>query len=104
MYDCTGPGFVIASENVDWDIKPRHITQTRQTKSLHKTNAIAVKYQINNCLLPESFPIKDISEMKLNEFLTSTSDNAKFEEYLCPIIAHVWAKHIPRLQFGKIIS
>ena len=66
MYDGTGPGFVIASDNVDWDIKPRHITQTRQTKSIHKTNAIAVKCRINNCLLPESFPTKDISEMQLN--------------------------------------
>ena len=99
MFDGEGPGFVFVSDNVDWEIKPRHITKSRQTKSVHKTNVVAVKCRVNNCLLPESIPTKDIAEMQLDKFLPSTSDNATFEQYLCPIVAQIWAKHIPSLKF-----
>ena len=99
----SGSGYIIASDNVDWEIKPRHVTTTSQTQSIHKTHVLAVKNRVPSNHLPESFPTGSIKDMELRAFLPTPEDNIEFERHLCLIIAHTWAEHIPHFAWVKSV-
>ena len=97
----TGTGYIIASDNVDWEIKPRHVTISSQTQSIHKSHALAVKNRVPSNHLPESFSMASIKDMELKSFLPTPEDNSEFEKHLSLIVAHLWAEHIPHFSWVK---
>jgi len=97
----TSPGYTLANDNVDWDIKVRHISAESQNKSEHKINLIAYKNRVSSSHLPENGPQKDIAAVPLSDFLPGIKENIELAENLVVLVGHIWADSIPALSWFK---
>lgn len=91
--------YVIASDNVDWEVSPRQMRSTHQTKSIHKTHAIAVQNRVDNSTMDNETPLGNMATTVLTDLIPSTMDNEKLESHLVTLIGHVWAKNLPELSW-----
>lgn len=98
---CKGKGFVIGSDNVDWELGRRYITSDNQRKSIHKINAAAYENRVTNDHLPSDTSQQDISTVPLTEFLPGIEHNKVLSDHLIILVGNIWAEEIPALLWFK---
>ena len=93
------PGYSFTSDNVDVQVKVRHMTKANQNKDYHLYNMIAYKNRISANELADDVPSLKIGDIPLTTFLPDTEENRHYMEEFAYLIARVWATHIPALQW-----
>lgn len=98
-------GFKVVGDNVDKTIKPRHMREDRQTKSVHYFQIYAVKDRVdlsNHSDEPRS-PGKN---PPLSELLPSTQDKRALLANLTTIITRLLAEYMPVIKenFGDTVT
>ena len=97
------PGYALANDNVDWEVRRRHITTSNQKKSIHKVNVIAYKNRVNSCDLPDNGPQQDIKEVPLQDMLPGAEDTVALTNHLVVLVGNLWADTFPSLAWFKEI-
>ena len=95
------PGYCFVSDNVDIQIKVRHMTRERQHKDYHLFNMLAYKNRVGGNELSDEKPIASIKDIPLAEFLPNDEDNRHYLEEFTHLIALIWCQHIPALSWWK---
>ena len=90
----TWHGFKVVGDNVDKTIKPRHMREDRQTKSVHYFQIYAVKDRVNLSGSSEE-PQTPGKNPPLGEILPSLEDNQALTTNLTTIVTRILADHIP---------
>ena len=93
------PGYSFTSDNVDIQIKVRHMTRSRQNKDYHLYNMIAYKNRVSGNNLPNDIPVVHAEDIPLTTFLPNAEDNRHFLKEFGYLVAKVWAKHIPAMEW-----
>ena len=87
-------GFKVVGDNVDKTIKPRHMREDRQTKSVHYFQIYAVEDRVNLSESSEE-PRVPGQDPPLNEILPSPEDNRAMIANLTTIVTRILAEHVP---------
>ena len=99
-YNPTLLTYRLVGDNIDKNVKPRHMTSEHQTHSLHYFHTYAVRDRIDLSNVSSEQPIPKISEMKMEDLLLSNDDNLVLIENLAILIGRVLSKHMPFFRTG----
>ena len=108
LYDTTHsyvlPGYQIIGDNVDFLVKAKHMTSTKQNNSVHWFNLNAILDRVTGQEHPNGKPIKSISNVENIEFLPSPKENQDLLHDFIPLVSRIVVSRIPAFQiFRKAI-
>lgn len=96
-------GFVLAMDNLDQNIRPRHQTLSSKTVSMHWSNVIAVKNRCNFSMFEDE--ITDAIEFDTKYFLPDKDSCAKLIENVAIIAGRILVKYLPAFsKYSSLIS
>ena len=87
--------FKIVGDNIDKEIKPRHMRSDYQARSLHYFHSYAVRDRLNLDSYDDSPSAPDPSLVNLELLLPSPDDNREIRHNMAILIARVLKKHMP---------
>jgi hypothetical protein len=103
----TWSGFILATDNLDRNIKPRHQTIASKTISMHWSNTIAVKdrcdfsnFEDDHDILPSIDPLSQLDIESL--FLPNKEDDENIINNFAVITGRILIKYVP--SFAKFSS
>jgi len=97
-------GFKLVGDNVDKDVKPRHMRINHQTKSLHYFNVLAVQDRIPTFHLSEER--MSTPSLEVNDFILTNDDYTALKNYFAILISRILCNHMDFFKkvFGKHIN
>ena len=96
--------FKLVGDNIDKDVKPRHMRLNHQTTSLHYFNTFAVQDRISTFNLPEQHTSHP--SLSIHDFLPSNDDYTTLKSHFAILITRVLCDNMDYFQnfFCKSIS
>ena len=95
-------GYVLAGDNLDRNVRPRHQTVHSQTRSMHWFNSIVVKDRCDFSMFTDQMPVPDTSSFDVQSFLPNSNDCRQLIANVSKIVARILVKYIPG--FSKFSS
>jgi len=97
-------GFKLVGDNVDKDVKPRHMRINHQTKSLHYFNVLAIQDRIPTFHLSEER--MSTPTLEINDFLPSNNDYTALKNSFAILISRILCNHMEFFKkvFGKHVT
>ena len=94
--------YKIVGDNIDKEIKPRHMRSDNQARSLHYFHSYAVRDRVNLDSYDDSTSAPDPSVIDLESLLPSPEDTEEIRHNMAILVARTLKKYIPYfLQYGK---
>ena len=91
----TWNGYVIATDNLDRNVRPRRQTVQAQTVSMHWSNAIAVKDRCDFSDLADEMPTPNLNSCDVTLLLPTEDDCQKLIENISVIVGRLLVKFVP---------
>ena len=98
----TWHGYVLAGDNLDRNVRPRHQTFQSQTRSLHWFNAVAVHDRCDFSSLKDAMPTRDFSSFDVRSLLPDRDDCQQLISNLSVLVGRLLVKYLP--EFSKYSS
>ena len=95
------PGYQIIGDNVDFLVKAKHMSFTKQNDSVHWFNLNAILDGVTGQEYSSEKPIKSISNVENIDFLPSARENQDLLRDLIPLVSRVVVNRIPAFQTFK---
>ena len=92
------PGYQIIGDNVDFLVKAKHMSSTKQNDSVHWFNLNGILDRVSGHEYLNDKPIKSICEVENIDFLPSPKDNQDLLHNLIPLVSRIVVSRIPALQ------
>jgi hypothetical protein len=93
------PGFQFVGDNVDFQVKVRHMTATHQNKDHHLYQNVAYKHRVSGNSLSDREPIGNIHDLPLTTFLPTEDESSALLKDFEHLVGHIWARTIPGLDW-----
>ena len=91
----TWNGYVLAGDNLDRNVKPRHQTIKCRTQSLHWFNSMAVKDRCDFSALPDAVVPCDVHTCDVLTLLPDANDCEQLIDNVAVMIGRILIKYVP---------
>ena len=90
-------------DNIDKDVKPRHVRVDRQTKLLHYFHVFAIHDRIDTSHLPEAHSVPP--ELHLNDILPTPDDYTRLKSMFTILVSRILCDNIDffKTHFSKVV-
>ena len=92
--------YQIVGDNVDLEIKVRHMDKDNRNKSMHFFNLVAFEDRVTGNELPDTHA-KTLADVPISSFLPTTMDLIKLKRDFIILLSRVIVKHFKSLHFLK---
>ena len=94
-HSCVLPGYQIIGDNVDFLVKAKHMSSTKQNESVHWFNLNGILDRVTGQEYSNEKLIKSISKVENIDFLPSAKENQDLLHDLIPLLSRVVVYRIP---------
>ena len=90
--------YQIVGDNVDLEVKVRHMTKDNKNKSFHWFNLVAFEDQVSGSKLPNKYEVK-LADVPISAFIPSNSDIIKLKQDYIVLWSRVIVKYLKQFSF-----
>ena len=94
--------YVIVGDNLDENIRPRHMTSDHQTQSVHYFHCYAVQDRVDFHHLSNDEPMGDVSKLELSCFLPTVNESDNIRRNYAKLFGRILISKFP--YFHKLFN